>query len=120
MVDSRPGRGDIVSMPKIYVRRFSDKSGTEEAPPVGKEWAGWVEPADKSWIIFLAQDGSVQFYGARDKETGACLNPPVVVRNGAELIQSSHGIGDEVRVQFVILDVPAGNKLNSYFISDTM
>ena len=35
-------------------------------------WLGWVEPADRSWIVFVARDGKALFFGQRD-ETGAVV-----------------------------------------------
>ena len=32
---------------------------------------GWIEPEDKSWIIFVAHDGSHTYFGNRDPVTGA-------------------------------------------------
>lgn len=36
-------------------------------------YLGWVEPADKSWILFIRDDGIPQFYGRRNQGTGAVL-----------------------------------------------
>jgi hypothetical protein len=37
-------------------------------------WAGWIEPEDLSWIVFVRKDGSVQVYLNRDPKTGAVLD----------------------------------------------
>lgn len=34
---------------------------------------GWIEPADASWIAFVANDGSPVVFLNRDAETGAVL-----------------------------------------------
>lgn len=36
-------------------------------------YQGWIEPKDKSWIIFIRLDGDVKAYLNRDKKTGAVL-----------------------------------------------
>ena len=36
-------------------------------------WAGWIEPEDKSWIVFVKNDHSVEVYLERDPETGAVI-----------------------------------------------
>ena len=33
-------------------------------------WAGWVEPADKSWILFIDEDGNTSFWPERDENGG--------------------------------------------------
>lgn len=89
-----------MAMPKIHIRRYDTTGGTEDAPPVGKFWAGYVEPDSKSWILFIDQDGVPFFFGHRDPETGACTEPPITVRvNGLEC-SSQHGMGAEVHVVF--------------------
>lgn len=89
-----------MGMPKISIKRYSATGGTENAPPVGKFWAGYVEPEDKRWILYIQEDGTPFFFGSRDPETGACTEPPISVRvNGLEC-SSRHGMGAEVRVEF--------------------
>lgn len=89
-----------MGMPKIKISRYSATGGTENAPPVGKYWAGYVEPEDKRWILYIQEDGTPFFFGSRDPETGACTEPPISVRvNGLECY-SRHGMGAEVRVEF--------------------
>ena len=34
-------------------------------------YAGWVEPEDRSWIVFVKNDHSVEVYLDRDPSTGA-------------------------------------------------
>jgi len=41
--------------------------------PIASGWAGYLEPADKSWIAFIGLDGAPQFFLNRDPETGAIL-----------------------------------------------
>ena len=36
-------------------------------------WAGYIEPEDRSWIIFVHSDGQVRAYLSRDPTTGAVL-----------------------------------------------
>lgn len=33
-------------------------------------WECWIEPEDKSWILFMAPDGTPKFYPERDKDGG--------------------------------------------------
>ena len=40
----------------------------------GHSWAGWIEPEDRTWIMFVGEDPSqLQVYLDRDPETGAVL-----------------------------------------------
>lgn len=39
-------------------------------------YRGWVEPADKSWILFVRDDGTPELYTNRDPETGALIGGP--------------------------------------------
>lgn len=91
--DRRPMKG-------IKIHRYSTTGGTEQAPPVGKYWAGYVEPEDKRWILFIQEDGTPFFFGSRDPETGACTEPPISVRVNGQECSSRHGMGAEVRVEF--------------------
>lgn len=38
-----------------------------------KYWQGWIEPEDRSWIVFVRADGSPIFFLERDSESGAVL-----------------------------------------------
>jgi len=40
---------------------------------VSEQWQGWMEPADKTWIVFVAADGRVKLYDKRDPATGAVI-----------------------------------------------
>lgn len=64
-----------MAMPKIKIGRYETTGGTVSAPPVGKRWAGWIEPEDKSWIIFIRQDGGAVFYDTREPG-GAVVEKP--------------------------------------------
>lgn len=55
-------------MVNIHIGRYHDPSETGG-------WAGWVEPDDKSWILFIAEDGTVQFYSERDENGGVVGEP---------------------------------------------
>jgi hypothetical protein len=50
-------------MQNIIVRRYEEDCG----------WQGWIEPEDKSWIVFLDASGRPVFFPHRDPETGAVL-----------------------------------------------
>lgn len=41
--------------------------------PKAVGWAGYIEPADKSWIAYVALNGKPLFFLSRDTETGAVL-----------------------------------------------
>ena len=51
-------------MCNIVVGRYQDAE-------LRKEWQGWIEPEDQSWIIFVRGDGTPDVYLNRDPETGA-------------------------------------------------
>lgn len=56
-------------------------------------WQGYVEPDDKSWIVFVHDDGHPVVFLNRDPETGAVLPasgetepvPPGVMQTGTTL-----------------------------------
>ena len=50
-------------MPNIIVGRYEGETG----------YQGWIEPEDRSWIIYVADDGSLEVFLQRDPETGAVL-----------------------------------------------
>lgn len=39
------------------------------------DWDGWIEPEDKSWILFFARDGRPAFWPSRDKAGGVIGEP---------------------------------------------
>ena len=41
-------------------------------------WEGWIEPEDKSWIVYVASDGKPVVYLDRDPDTGAIIFPDTV------------------------------------------
>lgn len=91
-------KGNRMSMPKIKIERYETTGGTEKAPPVGKEWAGYIEPEDRSWILYIRQDGTPFFFAHRDPETGACIEPPISVPVNGQTLVSAHAIGADVYV----------------------
>jgi hypothetical protein len=50
-------------MKNIAVHRYSD--------PAQVGWLGWIEPEDKSWIMFIPLEGEPVLFSSRDPETGA-------------------------------------------------
>ena len=46
------------------------KVGRYSAPEILRFWQGWIEPEDKSWIMFVADDGSPTVFLNRDPVTG--------------------------------------------------
>lgn len=81
-------------MPRIIIGRYSSRGGTSSAPPVGQEWRGWIEPEDKSWIVFIAADGSPVFYGRREA-SGAVVEPDVGAMVNGRFV-SAWGMGEAV------------------------
>lgn len=53
-------------MQNISVTRYSNPKATG--------WAGYIEPADLSWIAFIGLDGRPMFFLNRDPATGAILS----------------------------------------------
>lgn len=54
-------------MCNIRVSRYDD-------PAAAGGWAGWIEPEDRSWIVFVHSDGTVRAYLRRDPATGAVID----------------------------------------------
>lgn len=52
-------------MTNIYVGRYSDSD------QIG--YQGWIEPIDRTWIMFITNDGSPTVFLHRDPDTGAVL-----------------------------------------------
>lgn len=49
----------------ISVKRYKN--------PKAVGWAGWLEPEDKSWVMFVGLDGRPLVFLSRDTESGAIL-----------------------------------------------
>ena len=47
------------------------KTGRYKRPDL-TGWLGWIEPEDKSWIVFVDLDHSAMVFLDRDPVTGAC------------------------------------------------
>jgi hypothetical protein len=66
-------------MQNIKVERYEKATPEERASwekGVGEfadDWQGWIEPEDKSWILFIDKGGKPFFFPKRDKKTGAIL-----------------------------------------------
>lgn len=67
-------------MQAIHVHRYPKATEAERGtwPPdvadVSDHWQGWVEPDDRSWILFVAVDGTVTMFDHRDPVTGAVVD----------------------------------------------
>jgi hypothetical protein len=53
-------------MCNIRVGRYDD-------PAIRKDYQGWVEPEDMSWIMYVRADGTPQVFLERDPDTGAII-----------------------------------------------
>ena len=47
--------------------------GTYEDADTQMIWQGWIEPEDKTWILYVKGDGTPVLYSKRDPNTGAIL-----------------------------------------------
>ena len=63
-------------MCNITVGRYQSGPVTPDVSDVTESWQGWIEPDDRSWIMFIAADGSPVVFLHRDQETGAVLDAP--------------------------------------------
>jgi hypothetical protein len=52
-------------MQNIEVHRYAD--------PAATGWLGWIQPEDRSWILYVDLEHRVHAYIERDPATGACL-----------------------------------------------
>lgn len=59
----------MTEMPRIKIGRYD----TEGPDAVGQYYSGWVEPEDRSWILFIDVEGKPHFFPERDPQTGAVL-----------------------------------------------
>lgn len=59
-------------MSNITIGRYDDQSIT-------KTWAGWIEPGDKSWIIFLDANGKPSLYYPKRNKSGAVVGQPIQI-----------------------------------------
>ena len=53
-------------MPNIKIGRY-------DHPSVTVDYAGWIEPDDRSWIIFLGADGAPAIYYAERDASGGVI-----------------------------------------------
>jgi len=59
-------------MGSIVIGRYDHESIT-------KDFAGWFEPADKSWIIFTGSDGRPAVYYPEREADGSVKGDPVLL-----------------------------------------
>lgn len=52
-------------MTNIVVGRYEHPDSTD--------YLGWIEPEDRTWILFVRSDHTVEVYLDRDPQTGAIL-----------------------------------------------
>lgn len=60
------------TMSNITIGRYDDTSITDH-------WAGYIEPGDKSWIIFLDAEGRPAVYYPKREKSGAVVGEAVVL-----------------------------------------
>lgn len=48
-----------------------------EFVPREKTFSGWIEPADRSWIIFMDGTGVPALYWAAREQSGAVIGEPI-------------------------------------------
>ena len=65
-------------MYNITIGRYAHESIT-------KEWAGWIEPADKSWIIYTNADGKPALYFTEREQSGAVIGEGIDIYEGATI-----------------------------------
>jgi len=70
-------------MQNIIIGRYDEITSEEkkkwsknirEVISVSDEWQGWIEPEDRSWILFIRKDGTPFLFPNRNKKTGAVLD----------------------------------------------
>ena len=59
-------------MPNITIGRYDDASIT-------KDYAGWIEPGDRSWIIYTGADGRPALYYPHREPSGAVIGEGIVL-----------------------------------------
>jgi len=50
-------------------------------PETAREWTGYIQPKDRSWIIFLGKDGKPALYYENREESGAVIGEPIVLNS---------------------------------------
>lgn len=53
--------------------------GRYDHPSITEDYAGWIEPADHSWIIFLDGHGKPAVYYAERDADGGVIGEPVTL-----------------------------------------
>jgi len=66
-------------MQNINVHRYEPPVLAED----GIGWAGYVEPEDKTWILFIGEGRDPLLWPNRDPETGAVIGEPATVKETA-------------------------------------
>lgn len=61
-----PATSTTSPMPNLTIGRYTH--------PETHGWAGWIEPDNRDWIVFVGANGTVEAYLDRD-EQGAILCP---------------------------------------------
>lgn len=56
-----------MSSVNVHIGRYAE----EEAD----DYQGWIEPEDRSWILYMRKDHAPELFVDRDPKTGAVLGP---------------------------------------------
>jgi hypothetical protein len=72
-----------MTSPNVKIGRYEPRDTmTHEQEASGiRVFTGWIEPADRSWIVYLGQDGVPALYWGEREESGAVVGDPVVLDN---------------------------------------
>lgn len=70
-------------MGTIKIGRYPD-DGINDESSITNEWSGWIEPEDRSWIIWLDTEGKPALYYAERSATGGVLGDGMWIREFVE------------------------------------
>lgn len=72
-------------MPNLTIGRYREphadifSTDLAEFVPTDRAFSGWIEPADRSWIIYLDPAGRPALYWAEREPSGAVVGEPVIL-----------------------------------------
>lgn len=71
------GREEPLTITPIKERNMADLRIERYDGEVSEDYAGIIEPRDRSWIIYLDNDGKPALYWPQRDERGAVIGNPV-------------------------------------------